>query len=79
MYFLKLMKTQFRKFLLWIKILENFKKIVISNDKGRLSKSEIERMVQESEIITDQDKIVKEKIDAKNSKENYIYTVLNTV
>jgi heat shock protein 5 len=54
-------------------------KIVITNDKGRLSKEEIERMVKEAEQFADQDKIVKEKIDAKNSLENYIYSMKNTV
>jgi len=54
-------------------------KIVITNDKGRLSKEEIERMVKEAEQFADQDKKVKEKIDAKNSLENYIYSMKNTV
>jgi heat shock protein 5 len=54
-------------------------KIVITNDKGRLSKEDIERMVKEAEQFADQDKKVKEKIDAKNSLENYIYSMKNTV
>jgi len=54
-------------------------KIVITNDKGRLSKEEIEKMVKDAELFADQDKKVKEKIDAKNSLENYIYSMKNTV
>jgi len=54
-------------------------KIVITNDKGRLSKEEIERMVKDAEQFAEQDKKVKEKIDAKNSLENYIYSMKNTV
>jgi len=54
-------------------------KIVITNDKGRLSKEDIERMVKEAEQFAEQDKLVKEKIDAKNSLENYIYSMKNTV
>lgn len=54
-------------------------KIVITNDKGRLSKEDIERMVKEAETFAEQDKKVKEKIDAKNSLENYVYSMKNTV
>jgi len=54
-------------------------KIVITNDKGRLSKEEIERMVKDAETFAEQDKLTKEKIDAKNSLENYIYSMKNTV
>jgi len=53
--------------------------ITITNDKGRLSKDEIEAMIRDAEKFADQDKEVKEKIDAKNSLENYIYTMRNTV
>ena len=54
-------------------------KIVITNDSGRLSKDEIEKMIKDAEQFADQDKKVKEKIDAKNSLENYIYSMKNTV
>jgi heat shock protein 5 len=53
--------------------------ITITNDKGRLSKEEIEQMIKDSEKFAEQDKILKEKIDAKNSLENYIYTMRNTI
>lgn len=54
-------------------------KIVITNDSGRLSKEEIEKMLREAEQFAEQDKKTKEKIDAKNSLENYIYSMKNTV
>ena len=54
-------------------------KIVITNDSGRLSKEEIEKMLNEAKEFEEQDKRVKEKIDAKNSLENYIYSMKNTV
>jgi len=54
-------------------------KIVITNDKGRLSKEEIEQMLRDAEEFAEQDKMLKEKIDAKNSLENYVYSMKNTV
>merc|ERR1711935_179189 len=53
--------------------------ITITNDKGRLSKEEIERMIQDSEKFAEEDKAIKEKIDAKNSFENYIYQMKSSV
>lgn len=53
--------------------------LVITNDSGRLSKEEIERMIKDAEDNEDYDKKVKSKIDAKNSLENYIYSMKNTV
>jgi heat shock protein 5 len=53
--------------------------ITITNDKGRLSKDEIDAMIRDAEKFADQDKALKEKIDAKNSLENYIYTMRNTI
>src|ERR1044072_3992316 len=54
-------------------------KITITNDKGRLSKEEIERMVQEAERYKSEDEEVKKKVEAKNSLENYAYNMRNTV
>lgn len=53
--------------------------ITITNDKGRLSKEEIDAMIRDSEKFAEQDKLLKEKIDAKNSLENYLYTMKNTI
>merc|ERR1719318_245546 len=46
-------------------------KITITNDKGRLSKEEIERMVAEAEKYKQEDEVQKAKIEAKNGLENY--------
>ena len=54
-------------------------KIVVTNDSGRLSKEEIERMLKEAKEFEEQDKVTKEKIDAKNSLDNYIYSMKNTI
>lgn len=54
-------------------------KITITNDKGRLSQEEIERMVQEAEEFAEEDKKVKEKIDARNNLETYVYNMKNTI
>ena len=43
--------------------------ITITNDKGRLSKEDIERMIHDAEKNAEQDKILKEKLDAKQSLE----------
>jgi heat shock protein 5 len=53
--------------------------ITITNDKGRLSKAEIDQMIADSEKYAEEDKAIKEKIDAKNSLENYIYQMKNSV
>ncbi|CAN6681442.1 unnamed protein product [Malus baccata var. baccata] len=57
-------------------------KITITNDKGRLSKEEIEeieKMVQDAEKYRAEDEEVKKKVDAKNALENYAYNMRNTV
>ncbi|GAY55440.1 hypothetical protein CUMW_164260 [Citrus unshiu] len=53
--------------------------ITITNDKGRLSKEDIERMVQEAEKYKAEDEQVKKKVEAKNKLENYAYSMRNTV
>ncbi|KAK3411144.1 hypothetical protein EUGRSUZ_J03127 [Eucalyptus grandis] len=53
--------------------------ITITNDKGRLSKEDIERMVQEAEKYKAEDEGVKKKVEAKNALENYAYNMRNTV
>jgi len=54
-------------------------KITITADKGRLSEEEIERMVREAEEFADEDKEMKEKIDARNALEGYCYNMKNQV
>merc|ERR1719506_330883 len=54
-------------------------KITITNDKGRLSQEDIERMVQEAEEFQEEDKKVRDKIEARNALENYVYSMKNTL
>ncbi|KAL0345904.1 UNVERIFIED_CONTAM: Heat shock protein [Sesamum radiatum] len=54
-------------------------KITITNDKGRLSKEDIEKMVKDAERYKAEDEDVKKKVEAKNSLENYAYNMRNTV
>jgi heat shock protein 1/8 len=54
-------------------------KITITNDKGRLSKEDIEKMVHDAERYKNEDEEVKKKVDAKNGLENYAYNMRNTI
>lgn len=54
-------------------------KIVITNDKGRLTKEDIERMIKEAEQYKKQDEEMKERVEAKNKLENYAYQLKNTL
>jgi len=54
-------------------------KITITNDKGRLSKEEIDKMVNEAEIFKDDDNKQKERIAAKNGLESYIFNMKSTL
>jgi L1 cell adhesion molecule like protein len=54
-------------------------KITITNDKGRLSKEDIERLVQEAEKHAAEDKVRMERVDAKNQLEAYLYNTRNAV
>jgi L1 cell adhesion molecule like protein len=54
-------------------------KITITNDKGRLSKEEIERMVNEAEKYKGEDEKIKKNIEAKNGFENYCFQMKNTL
>merc|ERR1712118_596665 len=48
-------------------------KITITNDSGRLSPEEIERMVHEAEEFADEDKLERERVDAKNDLETWLF------
>jgi len=54
-------------------------KIVITNNKGRLSKEDIEKLVKEAEKYKAEDELIKKKIEAKNGLENYTYSIRNTL
>jgi len=53
-------------------------KITITNDKGRLSKEDIEKMVEEAEKFKAEDEEVKKTIEARNKLENYAYQTKQT-
>jgi L1 cell adhesion molecule like protein len=53
--------------------------ITITNEKGRLSQADIDRMVSEAEKYAAEDEQNKKKIEAKNGLENYCYSMKNTL
>jgi L1 cell adhesion molecule like protein len=53
-------------------------KITIKNEKGSLSKDDIERMVKEAEAAADEDKAAMERVEAKNGLESYLYNARNS-
>merc|ERR1712003_240580 len=54
-------------------------KITITNDKGRLSEEQIEKMIKEAEQFADEDKKVKERVDAKNAFDGYLHSMRSAV
>jgi len=54
-------------------------KITITNDKGRLSQADIERMVSEAERFKEDDSKNRERVEAKNQLENYAYNIRNAI
>ena len=55
----------------------NKEQITITNDKGRLSEEEIQRLVKEAEDFAEADKAMKDKVNAKNELETYCYNIKN--
>lgn len=53
--------------------------IVITGEKGRLSKNDIQRMIDEAEKFKEDDENNKAKIDARNELEQYVYNVRNSM
>jgi L1 cell adhesion molecule like protein len=54
-------------------------KITITNDKGRLSQADIERMVEEAEKFKEEDEKQRQRVDAKNSLEGLLYSSRNSM
>ncbi|KAF5957585.1 hypothetical protein HYC85_004810 [Camellia sinensis] len=61
------------------KAAKNKQTITITNEKGRLSQEEIDRMVKEAEEFAEEDNKVKERIDARNKLETYIYNMKSNI
>jgi heat shock protein 5 len=53
--------------------------ITITNDKGRLTQEDIDRMVEEAEQFAEEDKATRAKIEARNGLENYAFNLKNQV
>jgi len=58
---------------------QKMQKITITNDKGRLSKEEIEKMVSDAEKFKQEDEKQKERISAKNNLESYCFNMKSTI
>merc|ERR1712086_1030421 len=54
-------------------------KIVITNDKGRLTEEQIEKMIKDAEMYADEDKKVRERVDAKNAFDGYLHSLKMSV
>lgn len=61
------------------KVAKTSQSITITNDKGRLTEEEIEEMIREAEEFAEEDRIMKEKIDARNKLETYVYNMKSTM
>merc|ERR1712078_57841 len=57
----------------------NSEKITITNDKGRLTEEETEKMIREAEEFAEEDKLAKERIDAKNAFDGYLHSLKSAV
>ena len=53
--------------------------ITITNDKGRLSKQDIERMVRDAEKYKEEDEKQRERVTARNSLESYAFSVKRSI
>merc|ERR1711881_224522 len=57
----------------------NKEKITITNDQNRLTPEDIEQMIADAEKFADEDKKLKEKVEARNELESYAYSLKNQV
>eukprot|EP00475_Leptophrys_vorax_P019032 TRINITY_DN25_c0_g1_i6.p1 TRINITY_DN25_c0_g1~~TRINITY_DN25_c0_g1_i6.p1 ORF type:complete len:648 (+),score=264.33 TRINITY_DN25_c0_g1_i6:56-1999(+) len=55
------------------------KQITITNDKGRLSKDDIEKMIHDAEKYAAEDAVARDTITARNQLENYVYSMRNSL
>jgi L1 cell adhesion molecule like protein len=54
-------------------------KITIKNESGRMTQEEIEKMISDAEKFKEEDQKNKEKVDAKNDLENYLFSIKSTI
>jgi len=57
----------------------NKNKITITNDHNRLSPDDIQRMINDAEKFADEDKTLKERVEARNELESYAYSLKNQI
>jgi len=57
----------------------NKNNIIINNDQNRLSPEDIDRMINDAEKFAEEDKKVKERVEARNELEGYAYSLKNQV
>ena len=57
----------------------NKEKITITNDQNRLTPEDIEQMIKDAEKFADDDKKLKERVEARNELESYAYSLKNQV
>ncbi|XP_002735722.1 endoplasmic reticulum chaperone BiP-like [Saccoglossus kowalevskii] len=57
----------------------NKEKITITNDQNRLTPEDIEKMIQDAELFADEDKKLKERVEARNELEGYAYSLKNQI
>ncbi|CAM1299501.1 HSPA5 (predicted), partial [Pycnogonum litorale] len=57
----------------------NKEKITITNDQNRLTPEDIQKMINDAEKFADDDKKIKEKVEAKNELESYTYSLKNQI
>ncbi|XP_064080772.1 endoplasmic reticulum chaperone BiP-like [Macrobrachium nipponense] len=57
----------------------NREKITITNDQNRLSKEDIEKMIQDAELFADEDKKLKERVESRNELESFAYSLKNQI
>jgi heat shock protein 5 len=57
----------------------NSEAITITNDQNRLTPEDIDRMIQDAEKFAEDDKRVRDKVDAKNELESYTYSLKNQI
>jgi len=57
----------------------NAESVTITDEKGRLSEDDIQRMIREAEEAADEDKRLKETVESRNQLENYIYQIKNAI
>lgn len=57
----------------------NKEKITITNDQNRLTPEQIERMIKDAEQFAEDDKKIKERVEARNDLESYVYSLKNQI